>query len=144
MSLIHISKEDYEKKANSSKSKEEAILLSSFKPNRKEKRTHKNEKAEEKAARMRISRGTDSKIKVDPLMKKFENGEIDYEEYQKRKLMQSTQSLSAKLKDIRIRHGMEKRKGKTRSLKKLHVKKLWYSNRSVFRTDSKNIRQYKK
>ena len=142
MSLIHINKEDYEKRINSPKNEEEATLLSHFKPDRKEKIIRKNNEAENKAARMRVSRGTGTRIKVDALMKKFENGEMSYEEYLNRKLERSTQSLSAKLKDIRIKHGMEKRK--IRSLKKIHVKKLGYSNRSIFRTDSKRIRQYKK
>lgn len=139
MSMIHISKEDFEKLKNSPKSKELAILVSKFSPERKEKLSIKGNTKKSKTIANKQSKT--SKIHNKDLAL-YKRGQISLEEYNKRKTDKMIADLSETMRKIRVKKGLEKPKEK--DIKRIHVHGPGLSNRSVFRADDKNIWPYKK
>ena len=142
MSNIHLSKETIEKLRNSPQDDNTAMLLSKFDPKRSEKSKYKDYKTERKAKRIREVRKNGTFNKNDKDRELYEDGKISLEEYNKRKLAKTTQSLATELQKIRIKTGLEKRK--KRKIKHVHAKRLGYSNRSVFQANDKDLWPYRK
>lgn len=142
MSNIHFSKEEFEKLKNSPQDDSTVMLLSKFNPNRFEKSKYKDCKTERKAKRIHEVRKNGAFDKNDKDRELYENGKISLEEYNKRKLARTAQSLAAKFQKIRIKTGLEK--PKRRKIKHVHTKGLGYSNRSVFRANDKDLWPYRK